>query len=390
MPWKVSHIVMERTVFISRLQAGEKMVDLCQEYGISRKTGYKFLERFEKNGMAGLYDQSRRPSRLARSTPQEVEALILELRHERPTWGAAKIREMLARKHPGLRLPVRSTVHEILDRNGLIKHKRRQAKGKMYPSVGLRDAKSPNELWCADFKGQFRLGNNVYCYPLTITDYASRYLIACEGLENTRTDGAKEAFEIAFKEHGLPIAIRSDNGSPFSTRGLLGLSQLSIWWLKLGIEHERITPGKPQQNGRHERMHRTLKQETTKPIGKNFLQQQERFDLFMHDFNNERPHEGLSMATPASKYKESDRSFPKYLPEPEYPDCDHTCYVNRSGRVYLPRHGDFNLTLILAGETVGMKQVDEKLWDVMFMDLQLGHYDEQEGVFHVANSSQTR
>lgn len=389
MPWKVSHTVMERTVFISRLKAGEKMTDLCQEYGISRKTGYKFLERFERNGMAGLYDQSRKPSRLARSTPFEVESLILELRRERPTWGAAKIREILMRRNPGIRLPARSTVHEILDRNGFIKHKKRPSRGPMHPTK-LGDPQAPNDLWCADFKGQFRLGNHSYCYPLTITDYSSRYLIACEGLENTQTEFAKDAFEIAFKEHGMPSAIRSDNGAPFSTRGLLGLSQLSVWWLKLGIKHERIMPGKPQQNGRHERMHLTLKQETTKPAGRNFLQQQERFDLFVHDFNNERPHEGLSMATPASKYQASNRTYPKYLPEPSYPDCDNSCYVNQSGRIYLPGRGNFQLSAILAGESVGMKQVDERLWEVIFVDLHLGYYDQDEGMFHKSIINKTK
>ena len=389
MPWKVSHLVMERTVFIHRLQTGEKMTDLCQEYGISRKTGYKFLERFERHGVTGLNDQSRRPGRLARATPQSVEALILEMRHERPTWGAAKIREVLSKRHPGHRFPVRSTIHEILDRNGLIKNKKRLSKFPHHPT-SLKDAQSPNDLWCADFKGQFRLGNRTYCFPLTITDYVSRSILACEGLENVQTEGAQEAFEIAFKEYGLPRTIRSDNGAPFSTRGLLGLSRMSIWWLKLGIEHERITPGKPQQNGRHERMHRTLKQETTKPPCQNFLQQQERFDLFVHDFNTVRPHEGLNMATPSSQYKPSERPFPRYLPEPDYPDCDYTCYVNRTGKVFVPGYQNFNLSMILAGESVGLQQVEDDLWDVAFMNLKLGTYDSHEGVFHVVNSNQVR
>ena len=389
MPWKESHLVMERMVFINRLQAGEKMVDLCLEFGISRKTGYKFLERFEKHGEVGLFNQSKRPIRLARSTSLNIENLIIEARQKHPTWGAAKIRDILAKKHPGMRFPVRSTVHEILDRNGFIKSKHRQKRFKACPT-GLSDPHQPNELWCADFKGQFKLQNRNYCYPLTMTDYASRFLICCEGLENTRTEEAQAVFEIAFKEFGLPRAIRTDNGSPFSTRGILGLSRLSLWWLKLGIQHERIVPGKPQQNGRHERMHLTLKQETTRPSGLNFLHQQERFDLFIHEFNNERPHADLEMATPASKYKNSERKFPVHLLEPDYPDHDYCCYVNKSGKVFVPGCGDFNLSLILAGEMVGLKQVDETLWDVDFMDMNLGTFDQQEGVFHVANSNQIK
>lgn len=389
MPWKESHRAMERVLFISRLQDGEKMVDLCREFGISRKTGYKFLERFEKFGEIGLFDQSRRPLKLARSTTLEIENMILQLRHEHPTWGAAKIREVLGRKNPGRHLPARSTVHEILLRNGLIKDKKRLRRYKSCPT-NLRQSKVANDLWCADFKGQFRLGNRSYCYPLTITDHASRYLICCEGLENTCSEESRMVFEIAFKEHGLPMAIRTDNGNPFSTRGLLGLSRLAIWWLKLGIEVERIEPGKPQQNGRHERMHLTLKQETTRPAAQNFLQQQERFDLFKHTFNHERPHEALKMATPASQYQVSTRKYPSHDLEPDYPQHDHSCYVNRSGKVYLPGHGDFNLSTILAGEMVGLLQVDDQLWQVDFTSVTLGHFDAEEGVFYVANSEKTK
>jgi putative transposase len=355
------------------------MVDLCREFGISRKTGYKFLERFKKHGLVGLCDQSKRPIHLSRLTSAPIEQSILDLRGEFPTWGALKIREKLKSRNPGVRVPARSTIHEILNRNGLIKHRKRP-RHKAQPT-GLSDSQVPNHLWCADYKGQFRLGNSAYCYPLTITDYASRFLIACDGLEDNRTEGAMEAFECAFSEYGLPDAIRTDNGAPFATRGLHSLSRLSIWFLKLGIRLERIKPGKPQQNGRHERMHRTLKQETTRPAASNFLQQQERFDQFGHTYNNERPHEALNMATPASKYRASERKLPKVIPEPEYPSHDVKCYVNRSGMVYLPGHGSFGLSAILAGETVGIQEVDDSLWQVDFTDLTLGFYDEKEEIF---------
>jgi putative transposase len=371
--------MIERGIFVTRLEKGERMADLCKEFGISRKTGYKFLERYKRCGEIGLSNQSRRPERFAHSISQEIEDLIVAMRWEHPTWGAPKIREILHQRHPGVRLPVRSTIHEILDRHGLVKHRKRHR----FPAnpTTLRQTNEPNDLWCADYKGQFRLGNRSYCYPLTITDHFSRFIIACEALEDTTSINAIPVFENAFKEYGLPTAIRTDNGAPFSTRGLLGLSKLSVWWLKLGIEVERITPGQPQQNGRHERMHLTLKQETTRPPGANTLQQQERFDLFTDVFNTQRPHEALDMAFPAARYKKSARKYPSSLPDPDYPLHEITCYVNRSGKVYVPGNGDFNLSTILSGELVGLRQEEEKLWRVTFVNFDLGFYDAAEGIF---------
>jgi transposase InsO family protein len=268
---------------------------MCREFGISRKTGYKIFDRYREHGLEALSDRSRRPVRYANQLPEQVERLIVRLKAEKPHWGARKIRELLVRRLDGdVRVPAKSTVHAVLDRHELVKRggrPRHRARG-----TPLSEGTNPNDLWCADFKGEFKLGNGRYCYPLTVTDHASRFLLLCEALESTREELAFTAFERLFRERGLPLAIRSDNGVPFaSPNALFNLSKLSVWWLRLGVAIERIKPGRPQQNGRHERMHLTLKKEATKPSGMNSLQQQARFDAFLHEFNAERPHEALAM-----------------------------------------------------------------------------------------------
>ena len=274
----------ERVRFIARLLDGEKMAPLCRSFGISRKTGYKIFERYKTMGLEGLTDRSRRPYRQANQLPFQIETLIVSLKKEQPSWGAPKIREKLARLYPDVHTPAISTVHAVLDRHGLVKRrKRRRHKA---TGTGLSRPRQPNDLWCADYKGEFMLADRRYCYPLTITDHESRFLLACEALSSTREMFAFPVFERVFKEFGMPLAIRTDNGVPFaSPNALYGLSRLSVWWLRLGIHIERIKPGNPQQNGRHERMHLTLKKETTKPAGDNFLQQQGRFDEFIDYYN---------------------------------------------------------------------------------------------------------
>ena len=265
MPWRETSVTEERLRFVARRLEGEAMSDLCREFGISRKTGYKIFNRYKDHGVLALTDRSRRPVRYANQLPDQVEQLIVRLKQERPYWGARKIRELLVRRLAGdVRVPAISTVHAVLDRHGLVRRrgrKRRRAQGTAL-SAGL----GPNDLWCTDFKGEFKLGDGRYCYPLTVTDHASRFILLCEALQSTRQDTAFTAFERLFAERGLPHAIRSDNGGPFaSPNGLYNLSKLAVWWLRLGITIERIQPGQPQQNGRHERMHRTLKQETARP-----------------------------------------------------------------------------------------------------------------------------
>jgi putative transposase len=258
MPWKECSVMDERVKFIARLLDGESMTVLCTEFGISRKTGYKILERYQAIGTQAFTDRSRRPVRLANQLPLQVESYILSIKKEKPSWGARKIREKLIRKFPDIRTPAKSTIHAVLDRNGLVVPRgriRRRAEG-----TELSKSIYPNDLWCADYKGEFMLGSKEYCYPLTITDHASRYLLACEGLSTTKEVFAFTVFERVFREFGLPLGIRTDNGVPFaSANSLFNLSKLSVWWLRLGIQIERIQPGCPQQNGRHERMHLTLK-----------------------------------------------------------------------------------------------------------------------------------
>ncbi|MHA3320708.1 integrase core domain-containing protein [Legionella pneumophila] len=364
----------EKLKFVARLLDGEKMAPLCREFNISRKTGYKIFERYKDCGLEGLNDRSRKPYRYANQLPFQVEKAILQIKKEKPHWGAPKIREVLVRRYPDIPQPAKSTVHAVLDRNGLVakrKRKRYKAKG-----TELSTPLKPNQLWCADYKGEFMLGCKKYCYPLTITDASSRYLIACEGLETTKEQYAFSVFERAFRDFGLPDAIRTDNGVPFSSpNALFGLSKLSVWWLRLGIAIERIKPGNPQQNGRHERMHLTLKKEATKPASENFLQQQERFDSFIDEYNNERPHQALDMKMPAELYIPSQKEY-KGLAEVEYPFHDKTITVTNCGRVCLGGK-KINLSVVFAGQNVGIKEVQDKIWLVSFMNYDLGYFDDE-------------
>jgi transposase InsO family protein len=376
MPWKESSVMDERMRFVIRLKDGEGMASLCREFGISRKTGYKILDRYEQCGVEGLSDRARRPHRYANQLPAPVEAAIVVAKREKPYWGARKIRERLLRRLPSeVKVPACSTIHAILDRHGLVaraSRPRTRAEGTPL-SAGL----NPNDLWCTDYKGEFQLGNKRYCYPLTVTDYSSRYLLLCEAMESNQEQPAFLAFERLFRERGLPRAIRSDNGVPFaSPNGLFNLSKLSVWWLRLGISIERIRPGHPQQNGRHERMHLTLKKEATRPAGANILQQQAKFDAFVEEFNRERPHEALDMKCPVEVYTASARPY-QGIPDPHYPFHDKTIVVTNCGRLCLYRK-KINLSSSLAGQAIGIKEVDDGIWLVSFMKYDLGYIDLEE------------
>ena len=363
----------ERLRFVARLLDGDAMSDVCRDFGISRKTGYKIFSRYREHGAEALTDRSRRPVRYANQLPSQIESLIVTLKQEKPHWGARKIRELLVRRLAGdSRIPAKSTIHAVLHRHGLVKGLRRPR----HRATGtpLSPGLAPNDLWCADFKGEFKLGNGAYCYPLTVTDHASRYLLLCEALDSTRENLAITAFEQLFLERGLPAAIRSDNGVPFaSPNALFNLSKLAVWWLRLGIDIERIKPGKPQQNGRHERMHLTLKKEATRPPGINSLQQQARFDAFMDEFNTERPHEALAMKMPAEAYAPSPRPY-RGLPDLNYPLHDRDVLVTACGRICMHRK-KINISGVLAGQRVGIKEVDEGIWIVSFMHYDLGYID---------------
>jgi len=366
----------ERMRFVIRLKDGESMASLCREFGISRKTGYKIFELYEECGLEGLSDRARRPFRYANQLPEPIEAAIVAARREKPNWGARKIRERLLRRlPPAVKVPASSTIHAVLDRHGLVTRARRSRT--RTEGTPLSEGRSPNELWCTDYKGEFMLGDKRYCYPLTVTDHASRFLLLCEAMESNAEMPAFTAFERLFKERGLPRAIRSDNGVPFaSPNGLFNLSKLSVWWLRLGISIERIRPGHPQQNGRHERMHLTLKQEATRPAGANILQQQAKLDDFTEEFNHQRPHEALAMKCPAEVYTPSLRPY-QGIPEPHYPFHDRTVMVTICGRLCLYRK-KINLSTSLAGQAVGVKEVDSGIWLVSFMDYDLGYIDLEE------------
>jgi putative transposase len=377
MPWKECYKMDERMRFVARLMDGEKMAGLCREFDISRKTGYKLFNRYKNSGIEGLTDRSRRPYRHANRLPFQIESLILQLKEKHSSWGAQKIRDKIKLLHTTLHLPAISTVHAVLDRAGLVSSGR---KSRRYRAQGttLSQATRPNDLWCADYKGEFMLADQRYCYPLTITDFASRYLLCCDALGSTKEMFAFTVFERAFKDFGLPQAIRTDNGIPFaSPSAFFGLSKLSVWWLRLGIGIERIKPGNPQQNGRHERMHLTLKKEATKPPAKNFLQQQAKFDHFIDYYNAERPHQALDGRCPAQLYQPSRRPYIG-LSDLEYPFHDRTITVTQCGRICIGRR-KINLSQVFAGQNVGIKEVAEKIWLVSFMDYDLGFFDYEAG-----------
>jgi transposase InsO family protein len=382
--------MQERLRFVARLLEGEGMSEVCRQFGISRKTGYKIFHRYKDEGLEALTDRSRRPVRYANQLPEQIERAIVMAKKDKPHWGARKIRELLVRKVAGdARIPAKSTVHAVLDRHGLVKRARQRRRFKA-EGTPLSEAIAPNALWCADFKGEFKLGNRQYCYPLTVTDQASRMILMCEALESTKELPVIEAFLRLFRERGLPAAIRSDNGLPFaSPNGLYNLSKLSVWWLRLSIALERIKPGHPQQNGRHERMHRTLKAHTTRPPGMNVLQQQVRFDAFMSEFNEERPHEAIDMKVPAERYTPSLRAY-EGLPQVDYPFHDRDILVTACGRICMHRK-KVNVSTVLAGQRLGIKEVDEGIWLVSFMHYDLGYIDlEQRTLQTIDNPFGTR
>jgi transposase InsO family protein len=356
---------------MSRLAAGERLTDLCVEYRISRKTGHKFKTRFESMGVAGLHDQPRIPKVIPHKTPQELVDILVAERKRHPTWGPKKLKDVLE-KRLEREFPAQSTIGDILEKAGLVDRRRPRRLVPPRPT-GLCEVTEPNKVWCIDYKGQFQLGDGTYCYPLTMTDHFSRFIVCCEAMAAISDEQAREVCQDAFRAYGLPEAIRSDNGVPFACSGLAGLTKLSTYWMRLGIRLERIRPGHPEENGRHERMHRTLKQETTRPARENLLQQQERFDEFVEEFNAERPHEALAMKRPAEVFTSSVRPYPDSLPELTYPTHDITLLVGKKGMLHLPRSRTIYLSTALAGHPVGLRECDDGRWVITFIDLDLGH-----------------
>jgi transposase InsO family protein len=356
----------ERLKFVSRYLDGEKMSDLCAEFEISRKTGYKLVQRYELDGTAAFLDQSRAPKSHPNQTPEPVERAIVSLRQQHPTWGAPMIRAYLERKK--IKAPATSTVHAILKRHDLVTANRPRAAVARAQGTQLVKPESPNALWCTDFKGQFRLGSGSYCYPLTVSDQKSRFLLACEAFEGIDEQQCLAAFHRLFSDYGLPDAIRSDNGVPFASRSYFGLSKLSVFWLRLGIRLERIQPGCPQQNGCHERMHRTLKADATKPPSRTLLAKQERFDAFRSLYNDERPHQALAMSSPREHYETSKRVYERPLAPLVYPEHDLTARITRCGSVFIDRR-HLRLKAFVGvpfgGYDVGLKSLGDGSWQVV-------------------------
>ena len=376
MPWRETLLMDQRVQFIADYQRDVfDVADLARRFGISRKTAYKWIDRYADGGPAGLVDRSRRPTHAPQATPAHIVAALLDVRRHHPTWGAKKLLKVVATRQPTWTLPARSTVCDLLDRAGLITAPRRQPVP-AHPGRSLIPMTASNGTWTADFKGQFKTRNGVYCYPLTIVDGYSRYLLACQGLLSTAIAGARPIFLRLFQEYGLPGIIRTDNGVPFATTALGRLSTLSVWWIRLGILPELIAPASPQQNGRHERMHRTLKAEATRPPSGTLRAQQVRFNRFRQEYNHHRPHEALDQETPAEHYRPSPRELPRRLPPLEYPGHFEVRLVSRNSGIRWKKRW-VCVTHTLAGEYVGLEEVGDGLWDVYFGPLKLGRMDER-------------
>ena len=373
MPWRRWSVTRERAQFVIEAAQGLWSVsELCARYGISRKTGYYWMARYRRTGPAGLEDRSRRPHRSPQAIDPTTVELVLEQRSVHPSWGPKKLLARVARFHPGVRLPGRSTVASWLKRRGLAKARgERRAPERL--GIGLGGASSPNELWTTDYKGEFRLGNGHWCYPLTVVDAYSRFLLGCEGQAAIATEGARATFERLFREFGLPDRIGSDNGSPFGSTGIGGLSRLSVWWLKLGIRFERIEPGHPEQNGRHERMHRTLKEEAIPrhPPAPDLPRQQAEFDRFRAEFNQDRPHEALAGRVPADLYRPSWRPYLEETPGLDYPAHFQRRQVHGNGCM-LWKGQEVYVSQTLKDEPVGLEEVSEGLWSLYFGPLLIG------------------
>jgi transposase InsO family protein len=360
----------QREEFIRRVLAQEMpMAALCGLYGISRKTGYKWTERFLAAGVPGLVDWSHAPRRVPWAVPPQLEQTIVELRKRYPFWGPRKLRAWLQKHRPETDWPASSTIGQVLRRYGLVQRRRARRRTPVCQHP-LAACTAPNIVWCADFKGAFRVAGR-YCHPLTISDGYSRFLLRCEGMDGERAEPVQRAFGATFEQYGLPLRIRTDNGTPFASSAPGGLSSLSVWWVKLGILPERIEPAHPEQNGRHERMHRTLKSEATRPGCSSAQAQQNAFDRFLAYYNQERPHEALEQRTPASLYRPSSRPLPQEAHDPEYPEHFEVLRARRDG-VLRWHGGSICTSTVLGHEAVGLEPIDEQHWQLWFGPIYLG------------------
>jgi transposase InsO family protein len=376
MPWKASSVMEEKVRFVLEYEQDERgMRELCEVYGIARETGYVWLRRYRERGLAGLVELNRAALHHGNQTPKETEQAVVELRQAHMRWGPRKLKRVLERDQAHQRWPAASTIGELLKREGLVVGRKKRRRTAPY-SEPLAHADGPNRVWCADFKGWFRTADGERIDPLTITDAYSRFLLRCQGVEKTDTPRARAIFEAAFREYGMPQAIRTDNGAPFASSAVAGLSRLAVWWMKLGIVPERIQAGHPEQNGRHERMHRTLKQETAQPPAANRRAQQRVFDRFRWEYNEQRPHEALGMQTPALLYEPSPRAYPARVPEPDYPATMLVRSVHHQGQIRWKKHEVF-LSEVLWGERVGLLPLDERWYTIYFAQFAIARFDSQ-------------
>jgi putative transposase len=375
MPWKETCVMNERTLLLGEYLSGDYSVsELARRRGLSRKSAYKWIQRYEELGWEGLTDRPRAPHHHPNAVCVEVEQQILEWKARQPLWGAPKIHAQFQGQAGG---PSESTVSNILERHGLTRKVRRRSRAT--PSQApLGHCERPNQVWSADFKGWFRTGDGRRCDPLTISDAHTRYLLRCQGLGGgTGTAAVRPLFIATFREYGMPEALRTDNGPPFASTGLAGLTELSVWWIRLGLRLERIRPGQPQENGRHERMHRTLKEAVARPPRSTLGAQQKAFDAFRHHYNEERPHEALGQIPPGRVYEPSTRDYPARLPEQRgYPDDWEKRHVRLGGQMRWKGSVVF-LNHALWDQVVGLKPIDDGRWALYFEDVQLGELDER-------------
>lgn len=374
MPWKETQVVEERVRFVQEHRSGRwAMTELCEAFGVSRKTGYKYLARYKEEGLRGLEDGSRAPLCHGRSIPAEVVKEILALKKKYPTWGAPKLHDWLVYNRGSQEWPSATTIHRYLDREGLVRRNKRRRKA--VPSEEpLKHAQGPNDLWCADFKGWFRTKDGQRCDPFTVTDAFSRYSLCCHAVERPNFENVQRALKRTFQEYGLPCSFRTDNGAPFSSRSIGGLSRLAVWLVKLGVKIERTEPGCPQQNGRHERYHRTLKADTASPPAPTIRAQQRRFHRFSEVYNEERPHESLGGKPPGAVYVASQREYPRHLRDVEYPADYEARSVNHNGTVKL-RGRCYFVSEVLVGERVGLYKQSNHRWLLRYGPLELGVID---------------
>lgn len=375
MPWRTTSAMDEKIHFINEWRSGAwSFRALCAEFGISHTLGYKYVHRYEQGGIEGLEEQSRAAHEVANKTPAHLEEAIVELRKKRPRWGGEKLVAFLAERYPGERWPAISTANLILKRNGLIRERKHIRR--IEPTHPIFDPHAPNEIWSADFKGQFRMGNGRLCYPLTIADSYTRYLFAAKALHHPDFQGSKPVFEAVFREFGLPRQIHTDNGGPFaSAQGLGRSSQLSVWFLDLDIEPVYSDPAHPEQNGRHERMHRELKAEATRPAAHSLAAQQRKLNTFRTDYNEQRPHKALGNVPPARVHTPSLRPYPTKIEPWDYPSSMAVRYVSRNGAIRWNRTSWVMVSTTMAGRNVGLEEIGNGIWRVFYRSKLLGYLD---------------